>query len=98
MYEHKKDDEAKRMYSVAHVVRLRTKEANACTCFTLMSGIPEKRPWKRDPGTSDSSRSVLLDLQAASEWRMDSTVELRFLEPVKSLDDDTATMDVQEGA
>ena len=35
----------------------------------------------------DPSRSVILDLQAASEWRVDSTVEPEFLEPVKSLDD-----------
>ena len=36
----------------------------------------------------DPSRSVILDLQAASERRMDSTVEPVFLGPLKSLDDD----------
>ena len=34
------------------------------------------------------SRSIVLDLQAASEWRVESAVEQEFLEPAKSLDDD----------
>ena len=50
--------------------------------------VPSKRPWKRHPGLEDPSRSVILGLQSASEWRVDSTVELKFLELVKPLDDD----------
>ena len=80
VYEYNKGDEMKRMYSVAYITRPRTREANACLCFTLLSGIPKKRPWKRDPDMCDSSRSVVLDLQEASEWHMDSIVELAFLD------------------
>ena len=37
------------MYSVAYVIRPRTKDESACLCFTLMSKAPSKKPWKRDP-------------------------------------------------
>ena len=78
------DSDAKTMYSVTYVRRPRTKDASACLCFTLTSKVPTKRAWKRDPDSGDPSRSVILDLQTASEWRVDSTVEARFLEPATS--------------
>ena len=53
-----------------------------------MSGVPRRKPWIRDPDVCDLSRSVVLDLQKASKWGMDSIVELAFLDPVKFLDDD----------
>ena len=69
------------MYSVAYITRPRTKKANACLCFTLMSGMPKKKPWKRDPDARDPSRSVVVDLQEFSEWQMDSTVKMALFDP-----------------
>ena len=83
-----KGDEIKRMYSVAYITRPRTKGDNACLCFALMSGIPKKKPWKRDPDVRDPSRSIVLDLQEFSGWNMDSTVSVALFDPTKSLDDD----------
>ena len=70
------------------MIRPRTKESSACLCFPVLSGAPNKKPWKRDPDMSDPSRSVILDLQTATEWKMDSTIKQVFLEPMKSLEDD----------
>ena len=64
------ENEVKKKYSVAYVIRPRTKESNACLRFTLLSGVPDKKSWKRDPDMSDPSRSV-----KGTEWKMDSTVE-----------------------
>ena len=88
VYEYKKGDEVKRVYLVAYITRPRTKEANACLCFTLVSGMPKKKPWKRDPDVREPSRTVVLDLQENSEWQMDSTVKITLLDPAKPLDDD----------
>ena len=87
MYEYKKGDEVTTMYSVAYITRPRTKEANACLCFTLMSGVPKKKPCKRDPDVRDPSGSVVLDLQENSEWQMDSTLKMALFDPAKSQDD-----------
>ena len=42
VYEYRKGEEVKK-FSVAYVIRPRTKEANACLCFTLLSGVPNRR-------------------------------------------------------
>ena len=83
VYEYLVEGKVKKMYSVAYVIRPRTKDASACLCLTLTSKFPMKRPWKRHPGVADPSQSIFLDLQSASEWRMDSTVEEKFLEQMK---------------
>ena len=81
------DEEVRRVYFVAYVIRPRTKDENACLCSTLMSKVPSKKPWKRGPDVRDPSRSVILDLQSNSEWSMQSTVEPKFLKLVETLDD-----------
>ena len=58
------------------MVRPRTKSSNACLCFTLMSKMPDQKPWKRPLGTRDQSRGIILDLQDDCEWKMPSTVML----------------------
>ena len=50
VYEYTVDGTTRRRYSVAHVVRPRTNATNACLCFTLMSNLPEQKPWKRAAG------------------------------------------------
>ena len=62
VYEYKVDGATRRRYSVAHVVRPRTNSTNACLCFTLMSKLPEHKPWKRAAGEKDPSRGIILDL------------------------------------
>ena len=60
VYEHSKGDEVKRKCSVACITRPRTREANACLCFTLMSGIPRRDPdmcWSIWERCARSSRS-----------------------------------------
>ena len=47
VYEYQVDGETRRQFFVAHVVRPRTKSSNACLCFTLMSKMPDQKPWKR---------------------------------------------------
>ena len=77
---------------MAHVVRPRTSTTNACLCFTLMSGLPEHKPWKRAAGEKDPSRGVILDLQEKCDWKMPATVMMHtkemITEIVRSLDDD----------
>ena len=36
---------------------------------SLMSKMPDQKPWTRSVGTRDPSRGVLLDLQEDCEWR-----------------------------
>ena len=74
VYEYTVDGETRRRYSVAHVVRPRTNSTNACLCFTLMSKIPERKPWKRPAGEKDPSRAIILDLQEKCDWKMPATV------------------------
>ena len=62
VYEYKVNGETRRKFSVAHMVRPRTQTSNACLCFTLMSQLPEQKPWKRSVSARDPSRGVLLDL------------------------------------
>ena len=76
VYEYQVDGETRRQFSVARVVRPRTKSSNACLCFTLMSKMPDQKPWKRPTSTRDPSRGIILDLQESCEWRMPSTVML----------------------
>ena len=74
VYEYKVDGATRRRYSVAHVVRPRTNSTNACLCFTLMSKLPEHKPWKRAAGEKDPSRGIILDLQEKCDWKMPATV------------------------
>ena len=87
VYEYQVNGETRRKFSVAHVVRPRTQTSNACLCFTLMSKLPDQRPWKRSFGTQDPSRGVLLDLQEDCEWKMPSTVMLPSIDISAVLDD-----------
>ena len=79
--------ETKRKFSVAYVVWPRTEATNACLCFTMMSKMPDGKPWSRSADERDPSRGVLLDLQANCDWKMDSTVLLPNIDPVTALDD-----------
>ena len=76
VHEYQVNGETRRQFSVAHVVRPRTKSSNACLCFTLMSKILDKKPWKRPIGTRDPSLGIILDLQENCDWKMPSTVML----------------------
>ena len=87
VYEYKVDGATRRRYSVAHVVRPRTNSTNACLCFTLMSKLPEHKPWKRAAGEKDPSRSIILDLQEECDWKMPATVMMHTSEIALSLDD-----------
>ena len=90
VYEYQVNGETRRQFSVAHgphVVRPRTKTSNACLCFTLMSRIPDQKPWKRPVGTRDPSRGIILDLQAIDDWKMPSTVMLHSNDFSVSLED-----------
>ena len=77
----------KRKFSVAYVVRPRTRTTNACLCFTLMSKMPDNKPWSRAADERDPSRGVLLDLQEDCDWKMDSTVLIPNVDPITALDD-----------
>ena len=55
VYEYQVDGETRRRFSVAHVVRPRIKTSNACLCFTLMSKMPDQKPWKRPRNTNPST-------------------------------------------
>ena len=85
-YEYTVDGTTRRRYSVAHVVRPRTNTTNACLCFTLMSKLPEHKPWKRAAGEKDPSRSIILDLQEECDWKMPATVMMHTNEIQLSLD------------
>ena len=74
VYEYQYDDQIKRVYSVAHVVRPRTPTTEACLCFSLMKTLPTSRPWKREAGQKDPSRSILLDLKPYPNWKLPATV------------------------
>ena len=87
VYEYQVNGETRRKFSVAHVVRPRTQTSNACLCFTLMSNMPDQKPWKRSVSASDPSRGVLLDLQEDCEWKMPSTVMLCTIDSVAVFDD-----------
>ena len=87
VYEYTVDGTTRRRYSVAHVVRPRTSPTNACLCFTLMSKLPEHKPWKRAAGEKDPSRSIILDLQEHCDWKMPATVMMHTKEVHLSLDD-----------
>ena len=87
VYEYTVDGTTRRRYSVAHVVRPRTNSTNACLCFTLMSKLPEHKPWKRAAGEKDPSRSIILDLQEECDWKMPATVMMHTNEIQLSLDD-----------
>ena len=86
-YEYTVDGTTRRRYSVAHVVRPRTNTTNACLCFTLMSKLPEHKPWKRAAGEKDPSRSIILDLQEDCDWKMPATVMMHTKEVQLSLDE-----------
>ena len=88
VYEYVKGEEVRRMYSVAYVTRPRTRKVTACLCFTFLSGIPKKKPWRRDPDVRDTSRSIVLDLQEFDAWQMAFTVKMALFDPAESLDDD----------
>ena len=87
VYEYQVDGETRRKFSVAHVVRPRTKTSNACLCFTLMSKIPDQKPWKRSISTRDPSLGIILDLQEDCEWKMPSTVMLPSIDIATTLED-----------
>ena len=70
MYEYQVKGETKRNFSAAYVVRSET--TDACLCFTLMSKMPDGKPWSRSADKRDPSRGVLLDLQENCDWKMDS--------------------------
>ena len=89
MYEYQVDGETRRKFSVAHVVRPRTKTSNACLCFTLMSKMPDQKPWKRSVSARDPSRGIILDLQEDCEWKMPSTVMLPSIDIAVTLEDNT---------
>ena len=91
VYEYTVDGTTQRRYSVAHVVRPRTSTTNACLCFTLMSKLPEHKPWKRAAGEKDPSRSIILDLQEHCDWKMPATVMMHTKEVQLSLDDNMQT-------
>ena len=74
MYEYQWEDEIRRMYSVAHVIRPRTPTTEACLCFSLMKTLPTSKPWKRPTGQKDPSRSILLDLKPSLNWQLPATV------------------------
>ena len=74
---------------MAHVVRPRTSTKNACLFFTLLSGPPEKKPWKRAAGEKDPSRGIILDLHEVRDWKLPATVMLHNSEIQLSLDDDS---------
>ena len=74
VYEYQCGDQIKRVYSVAHVVRPRTPTTEACLCFSLMKTLPTSRPWKREAGQKDPSRSILLDLEPYPDWKVPATV------------------------
>ena len=108
---HKTEDGVKRMSSVAYVVRPRSEHENACLCFSLLSKPPSQKPWSRDPDLPDPSRSVILDLQNMSEWRVKSVAEPKLPTPEDPFHDDThssamssstqirdSALDVSEGA
>ena len=84
MYEYQVNGETRRKFSVAHVVRPRTQTSNACLCFTLMSKLPDQKPWKRSFSARDPSRGVL---QEDCEWKMPSTVMLPSIDPIEVVDD-----------
>ena len=63
MYDYQIDGETRRKFSVAHVVRPRTQTSNACLCLTLMSKVPDQKPWQRSISARDPSRGILLDLR-----------------------------------
>ena len=44
VYEYQVNRETRRNFSVAYVVRPRTKTSNACLCFTLLSTMPDHKP------------------------------------------------------
>ena len=88
VYEYQVDGVTKRQFSVAHVVRPRTKSSNACLCFTLLSKVPDHKPWKRAIGEHDPSRGIILDLQEKCDWEMPSTVLLPSSQVAVSLEDD----------
>ena len=85
--EYQVNGETRRQFSVAHVVRPRTKTSNACLCFTLMAKMPDQKPWKRPVDTRDPSRGIILDRQATYDWKMPSTVMLRSNDFALSLED-----------
>ena len=81
---------------MACVIRPRTITTKACPCFSLVSHVSEDKSWARDPETPDASRlvlldlqaSVLLDLQAMSDWRfLQLSNQSLALRPELSLDE-----------
>ena len=87
MYEYQAEGETRRRFSVAHVVRPRTKSSNACLCLTFMSKMLDQKPWQRPAGTRDHSRGIILDLQENCDWKMPSTVMLHSNDLALSLED-----------
>ena len=88
VYEYQIDGQTKRMYSVAHKVHPRTATTEACLCFALMSAPPAHKPWKRSAGQKDPSRSIILDLRQAQDWRLPATVLAARDDIAKNLEDD----------
>ena len=74
VYEYQWEDETRRMYSVAHVIRPRTPTTEACLCFSLLRTLPTSKPWERPTGQKDPSRSILLDLKPSLNWQLPATV------------------------
>ena len=85
--EYQAKGETRQKFSVAYVVRPQTQSSNACLCFTLMSKMPNNKPWMRAANERDPSRGVLLDLRDDYDWRMDSTVMLPNIDPVTAFGD-----------
>ena len=80
VYEYGDEQEVKRMYSAAYVIKPRTERENAYLCLSLMS-----KPWSRNPDLPDPSMSVVLDSQDMSEWCVQSVVEPKLLKPTSPL-------------
>ena len=80
-------ERTKRKFSVAYVIRPRTRTTNACLCSTLMSKMPDSKPWSRAADKRDPSRGVLLDLQEDCDWKMEPTVLIPNIDPITALDD-----------
>ena len=51
-----------------------------------------RKPWAGDLETPDPSRSVLIDLQAMSDWRFPSIIEPEFETPELSMEEEMLTL------
>ena len=68
VYEDVVNGQIKRTYFVVYVIKARSNEENARLCFTCVKCSSEKKPWDRDSGLPDPSRTTFLDLSAMCDW------------------------------